>query len=194
MSVKSNTRRRGTAPIAARFAIALHDEQPAEPVLGRLVARGLDDELTGSAYAIAEGVDGRAHHVRFADIEFTGDAMPGAIVEVRAYEDSRGRKRPSLATRSDLPIEAQVTANGATRLQRQSGHRAVGHPHLHRCGARRHQLADLLRRARSRRPAMESVTSGEAQQPHPSRPRKSCADISDMPNARPRPERSCRWY
>ena len=88
-------------------------------MLGRLVARGLDDELKGSAYAIVEGVDGRTHHVRFSDIEMTGDAVPGSIVEVRSYEDAGGRKRLSLATRSDLPMEAQVTANGATWLDRQ---------------------------------------------------------------------------
>jgi len=35
------------------------------PGARRLVARGLHDELTGSAYAIVEGVDGRTHHVRF---------------------------------------------------------------------------------------------------------------------------------
>src|SRR5260370_20140045 len=49
----------------------------------------------------------------------TGDAMPGAIVEARAYEDAAGRKRLLLATRSDLTVEAQVTANGATWLDRQ---------------------------------------------------------------------------
>src|SRR5260370_12405457 len=48
----------------------------------------------------------------------TGDAMPGAIVEARAYEDAAGRKRLLLATRSDLTVEAQVTANGATWLDR----------------------------------------------------------------------------
>ncbi len=48
-------------PDVAGFAI--HGEQPAEPVLGRLVQRGLDDELKGSAYAIVEGVDGRTHHL-----------------------------------------------------------------------------------------------------------------------------------
>jgi hypothetical protein len=109
--------RAGREPEVAGFA--LHGEHPAEPVLGRLVARGLDDDLAGAAYAIVEGVDGRTHHVGFADIEFTGDAMPGAIVEVRAYEDAGGRKRLSLATRSDLPIEVQVTANGGTWLDRQ---------------------------------------------------------------------------
>ena len=36
---------------------ALHGDEAAEPVLGRLVARGLHDELKGSAYAIVEGVE-----------------------------------------------------------------------------------------------------------------------------------------
>ena len=49
----------------------------------------------------------------------TGDAMPGAIVEARTYDDARGRKHLTLATRSDLGIEAQVTAQGATWLDRQ---------------------------------------------------------------------------
>jgi type IV secretory pathway VirD2 relaxase len=109
--------RAGREPDVSAFA--LHGDDPADPVLGRLVARGLHDELTGSAYAIVEGVDGRAHHVRFSDVEMTGDAKPGAIVETRTYEDATGRKRLSLATRSDLTVEAQVTANGATWLDRQ---------------------------------------------------------------------------
>jgi hypothetical protein len=98
---------------------ALHGDQPAEPVLGRLVARGLHDELQGSAYAVVEGVDGRTHHLTFPDLDVTGDARPGAIVESRSYEDGGGRQRLSLATRSDLPIEAQVAAPGATWIDRQ---------------------------------------------------------------------------
>jgi type IV secretory pathway VirD2 relaxase len=104
-------------PEIASFAI--HADAPADPVLGRLVQRGLDDELKGSAYAIVEGVDGRTHHLRFSDIELTGDARPGAIVETRAYEDANGRQRLSLATRSDLTIEAQISAPGATWIDRQ---------------------------------------------------------------------------
>src|SRR5271154_5711601 len=49
----------------------------------------------------------------------TGDAKPEAIVESRAYDDAAGRKRLSLATRSDLAIEAQISAAGATWLDRQ---------------------------------------------------------------------------
>jgi type IV secretory pathway VirD2 relaxase len=98
---------------------ALHGDRPGEPVLGRMVERGLHDELKGTAYAIIEGVDGRTHHLTFSDLEMTGDARPGAIVETRSYDDYAGRKRLSLATRSDLTIEAQIAAPGATWLDRQ---------------------------------------------------------------------------
>jgi len=107
----------GREPDVSGFA--LHGDDIADPVVGRLVARGLHDELKGSAYAIVEGVDGRTHHLRFSDLETTGDARPGAIVEARAYEDANGRRQLSLATRSDLPLEAQVAAQGATWIDRQ---------------------------------------------------------------------------
>ncbi|KRQ96111.1 type VI secretion protein [Bradyrhizobium jicamae] len=107
----------GREPDVSGFAV--HGEEPADRVLGRLIERGLHDELKGSAYAVVEGIDGRTHHLRFTDIEMTGDAAPGAIVEARSYDDAQGRKRLSLATRSDLNIEAQVTAPGATWIDRQ---------------------------------------------------------------------------
>ena len=109
--------REGSEPDVARFA--LHGDQPAEAVLGRLVERGLHDELKGTAYAVIDGVDGHTHHLVFSDLEMTGDAKQGAIVESRAYDDAAGRKRLSLATRSDLAIEAQISAAGATWLDRQ---------------------------------------------------------------------------
>jgi type IV secretory pathway VirD2 relaxase len=107
----------GHEPDVASFA--LHGDEPGDPILGRLVARGLHDELKGSAYAVVEGVDGRTHHLSFSDLELTGDAAPGAIVEARAYEDAQGRKRLSLATRSDLALQQQIVAPGATWLDRQ---------------------------------------------------------------------------
>ena len=53
----------GREPDVTGFA--LHGDGSADQVLGRLVARGLHDELKGSAYAIVEGVDGRTHHLQF---------------------------------------------------------------------------------------------------------------------------------
>jgi type IV secretory pathway VirD2 relaxase len=107
----------GRDPDVAGFA--LHGDDLGDPVLGRLAARGLHDDLKGSAYAVVEGVDGRTHHLQFSDLELTGDAAPGAIVEARAYEDAQGRKRFSLATRSDLSLQEQISAPGATWLDRQ---------------------------------------------------------------------------
>lgn len=91
-----------------------------DPVVGRLVARGLDDELKGTAYAVVDGVDGRTHHLKLADLEAAGDSVPGSIVELRKFDDARGQRRVALAVRSDLTIEQQVTASGATWLDRQA--------------------------------------------------------------------------
>jgi type IV secretory pathway VirD2 relaxase len=45
----------GLATEAGRFA--LHNEKASEPVIGRLVERGLHNELTGQAYAVVDGMD-----------------------------------------------------------------------------------------------------------------------------------------
>ena len=98
-------------------AFAIHgDDQPS--VLGRLADRGLQDELKGSAYVVIEGVDGRAHHVRFGSLEATGDAAVGAVVEVRPFTGDDGQCRVSLAVRSDLALEVQIKSPGATWLDR----------------------------------------------------------------------------
>ena len=90
------------------------------PVIGRLVDRGLDDALKGTAYAVVDGVDGRTHHIRLPHLDATGDGPVGSIVELRAYEDARGERRVALAARSDLDLSAQITASGSTWLDRQA--------------------------------------------------------------------------
>jgi type IV secretory pathway VirD2 relaxase len=97
----------------------LEEADPARPIIGRLIARGLDDELRGSAYAVIDGTDGRTHHVRLPDLDATSDGAPGSIVELRRFKDSRGRERTAIAVRSDLPLAAQVESTGATWLDRQ---------------------------------------------------------------------------
>jgi type IV secretory pathway VirD2 relaxase len=97
---------------------ALQDEARCQ-VIGRLMAFGLDDELKESFYAVVDGVDGRVHHLRLPDLNAVGDAAPGSIVELRRFEDAAGRQRAALAVRSDLPLEEQVGAQGATWLDRQ---------------------------------------------------------------------------
>jgi hypothetical protein len=97
---------------------ALEGESHGEPIIGRLLARGLDDELRGTAFAVVDGIDGRVHHLRLADIDMAGDGPIGGIVELRRFEDSKGRQRIALAVRSDLNLDQQVAAEGATWLDR----------------------------------------------------------------------------
>jgi hypothetical protein len=66
-----------------------------------------------------DGVDGLTHHVRFTDIDATSAAAPGAVVEVRRLASREGGSpRLVLAVRSDLSIEEQIRAAGATWLDR----------------------------------------------------------------------------
>ena len=90
------------------------------PIVGRLVDRGLDDELKGSGYAVVDGVDGRTHHIKLPDLDAAGDSAPGSIVELRRFDDAKGERRVAIAVRSDLDIDRQVTASGATWLDRQN--------------------------------------------------------------------------
>ncbi|OCX32979.1 type VI secretion protein [Bradyrhizobium sp. UASWS1016] len=92
--------------------------QPKSQIIGRLVDRGLHDELTGEAYALIDGTDGRAHHVRFRGVEAFEYAPPvGGIVEVRRLGPADD-PRPTvvLAIRSDLDLGEQIAAKGATWL------------------------------------------------------------------------------
>lgn len=107
----------GAASDPARFA--MHTGSADDPVVGRLVERGLHDELNGEAYAVVDGADGRVHLLRFSDLDQTGDATPGAIVELRTWVDRRGRQGQSLWVQSDLALAEQVTARGSTWLDRQ---------------------------------------------------------------------------
>ena len=90
------------------------------PIVGRLVDRGLDDELQGTAYAVVDGIDGRTHHIKLPDLDAAGDSALGSIVELRKFDDARGQRRVALAVRSDLDIEQQIKASGATWLDRQN--------------------------------------------------------------------------
>jgi len=89
-----------------------------EPIVGRLLARGLDDELKGTAYVVVDSIDGRTHHIGLSSLEQSGDCLPGAIVTVTC---DTGFDPPRIALRveSDLDLKSQITAGGATWLDRQ---------------------------------------------------------------------------
>ncbi|WP_394439582.1 relaxase/mobilization nuclease domain-containing protein [Sphingobium naphthae] len=101
---------------------------PEKPIAGRLIDKGLHDELTGTAYAVIDGTDGRTHHVRLPGIEALEHSPKlGGIVELRAI-GRPGEAKPTLvlATRSDLDLAAQVKAPGATWLDHRLIERGAG--------------------------------------------------------------------
>lgn len=109
---------RGIERGSASYVLAA--ESLDSPIIGRLVDRGLDNELKGTAYAVVDGVDGRTHHIKLPDLDAAGDSAAGSIVELRKFDDAQGKRRVALAVRSDLDVDRQVTASGATWLDRQN--------------------------------------------------------------------------
>lgn len=109
-------------------SFAVVNGAPEKPIAGRLIDKGLHDELTGTAYAVIDGTDGRTHHVRLPGIEALEHSPKlGGIVELRAI-GRPGEPKPTLvlATRSDLDLAAQIKAPGATWLDHRLIERGAG--------------------------------------------------------------------
>lgn len=113
-AMTERSRDRGMSP--GDYVISGRDQSTA--LTGRLLERGLHNELTGEAYAVIDATDGRVHHVRFPGVEAFRDVPPdGGIVEVRTTTGrTSGKDYLVLSARSDLDLPAQVTAPGATWL------------------------------------------------------------------------------
>ena len=95
---------KGLARAASDYAIYDPSDIDARPIVGRLVRRGLADELSDRHYLIVDGVDGRSHYVGIGKGE-TPDPIPeGAIVAV-----SPKRAEPRAVDRTIAEI---ATANG----------------------------------------------------------------------------------
>ena len=60
-----------------------HGSQLTEPVIGRVLGNGLaGDEMDERVYLVVDGVDGRVHHLEFADPARIEDVRRGIVVEV----------------------------------------------------------------------------------------------------------------
>ncbi|CDX21466.1 conserved hypothetical protein [Mesorhizobium sp. ORS 3324] len=72
---------KGIARSAADY-IVYDAGQDAEPVVGRVVARGLADEIQDRHYLIVDGVDGKSHYIDIGKGEATEPTPEGCIVRV----------------------------------------------------------------------------------------------------------------
>ena len=60
----------------------LHGEQGPSPIVGRVIGKGLTDELGEQLSLIVDGVDGLVHHVAVGEAATAEEARIGAIVEI----------------------------------------------------------------------------------------------------------------
>lgn len=124
-----------------RADYSVFDASTNSPLVGRLVGRGLSDELADRHYLIVDGVDGRAHYV---DVGHSGDDIAiGSIVEVKG--------RPAAAREVDRTI-ARIAAQNEGRysedLHRQADPKASSEfirAHVRRLEAMR-RLAGFVER------------------------------------------------
>jgi type IV secretory pathway VirD2 relaxase len=63
------------------------------PIVGRIAAKGLADELNDRAYVIVDGVDGRAHYAPLSPSADIADLPVGGIVELRGASNLRTADR-----------------------------------------------------------------------------------------------------
>lgn len=79
------------------------DERPISPVIGRIVGKGLADELHDCSYLVVDGIDGRAHYLKLpAGMDLT-DLPVNGIVEAKPSGHERSVDRAiSGAARSGI--------------------------------------------------------------------------------------------
>ncbi|GLS35453.1 conjugal transfer protein TraI [Mesorhizobium tianshanense] len=73
---------KGLARSAADYAVHDRREESAQPVIGRVVARGLAAEINDRHYLIVDGVDGRTHYIEIGKGEATEPTSDGCIMRV----------------------------------------------------------------------------------------------------------------
>ena len=65
----------------------VHGDSLAEPgVVGRVIARGLSDEMADRQYLLVDGIDGRLHHIDIGRGDAVEPLPEGAIVRIRPRE------------------------------------------------------------------------------------------------------------
>jgi type IV secretory pathway VirD2 relaxase len=68
---------------AEREYVIVNPVRMPAPIIGRIAAKGLADELNDRAYVIVDGIDGRAHYAALASSFDIADLPVGGIVELR---------------------------------------------------------------------------------------------------------------
>ena len=112
---------------AGSFAI-FEGEASATPVIGRVAAVGLTDEINDRHFVVVDGIDGK---VRYSDIgRIRPEALPGKgmIVSLEATEEVAGnRQQTRLRILSYLNLEKLATTEGTTWLDLELASKSPAH-------------------------------------------------------------------
>jgi len=74
--------RSGKNPIRSNYEILHPKEQPDKGIIGKLVGKGLSDEINDRYYLIVEGVDGKTHYADVGQVSDIEAYKTGSIVEL----------------------------------------------------------------------------------------------------------------
>lgn len=99
----------------AQADYAIHDAT--RPLVGRVVERGISDELNERHYLVVDGIDGRVHYAEIGTADLADPVRPGSVVALTA-----GRSRTSpvvVATLAAQPLADLAPADAATWLDRE---------------------------------------------------------------------------
>jgi type IV secretory pathway VirD2 relaxase len=101
-----------------------HGSQTTEPVIGRVLAKGLaGDEMGERVYLVVDGMDGRVHHLEFADPARIDEVRQGMIVEAAPLA---ARPRAADLNIADMTDEAGVYRPSAHLERARQGIARIG--------------------------------------------------------------------
>ena len=132
---------KGLTRAAADYAI--YDPAGGQVIAGRLVDRGLSDELRDRHYLIIDGLDGRSHYVDVGRAEGMGSMPTGAILEI---VPQRAEPRPVDRTVAEIAAAHGGRYSADIHLRHDSSATATfAETHVRRLEAMRRARVDLDR-------------------------------------------------
>jgi hypothetical protein len=133
----------------------------AQPIIGRVIAIGYLDEFDERAYAIVDGIDGRAHHVPLGKRD-PGELKPGSIVEVRPTQPRVADRNIAALSRGGFYLTSEHRDLLRSRDDRQIDPEEIVDAHVRRLEAlRRAGIVERLEEGIWRVPA-DLVARGRA--------------------------------
>lgn len=100
---------------AGDFAI-FSGARKSEPVIGRVVAAGIADEMTDRTYLVVDGIDRRIHYAETGKLAGHDIPEPGMIIALSGGSGKAKMRNAQIEVVSYWPVERLATAEAATWL------------------------------------------------------------------------------